>query len=111
MVFSDNLSSETMSSTEAMGVCLESSSTICVILNLFFRSFGNGHCTMALSYSIYTAALIFLLRLESAVPIEGAGQKGLEYCIQALQGISSVHAGKTTILHQAKRIQLRDVRN
>lgn len=95
MVFAENISTETISNGDAMSICLDSASAICVILNLFFRTFGDGHCTMALAYSIYTAALVFLLRLESPNPIEGASQKGLEYCMRTLEDISAVHAGKS----------------
>ena len=94
-----DLSRGTMSDTEAMSICLSSASSICVILGLFCRSFGSGRCTMALAYSIYTAALVFLLQLESRVPIDDEGQKSLEYCLRTLQDISNIHAGEPSIIN------------
>lgn len=90
---------DNVSSAEALSTCLYSGSNICVILNLFFKSFGDGHCTMALAYSIYTAALIFLQRLDNNQPMEAAGQRGLEYCLTVLGDISTVHPGKLSSSH------------
>ena len=53
---------------------------------------------MALAYSMYTAALIFLLQLESRMPIDEEDQKSLTYCIETLQDIANIHTGERAVI-------------
>jgi hypothetical protein len=84
--------------TEAMSACFSSASQICLILGLFYRSFGSSRCTMALAYSLYTAALIYVHKLESGMPIDDEDQGSLTYCIETLQDIANIHTGKRYLM-------------
>ena len=74
-----------------MTVCLSSATAINVIIDLFCRSFGNHLCTMSLSYSLYTAASVFLLRTEKSNGVNEIA--GLQRCVDVLDEVSAVHAG------------------
>ena len=78
---------------ENFEICLFSATALYAIFDLFVRSFGYGHCVMSLSYSLYLAASIFLLRVQNSARIDMQGLSDLYRCMQALQQVSTVNTG------------------
>ncbi|KAH6664986.1 fungal-specific transcription factor [Halenospora varia] len=68
-------------------VCITSATSIIAIFDLFCRSFGDGHCVLAVSYSIYTAASIFLLQVQADPSHDQQSIWRLEFCIRGLERI------------------------
>ncbi|KAH8653211.1 fungal-specific transcription factor domain-containing protein [Tricladium varicosporioides] len=72
---------------EHLLVCITSATSIIAIFDLFCRSFGDGHCVLAVSYSIYTAASIFLLQVQADASHDQQSIWRLEFCIRSLERI------------------------
>lgn len=82
------------SASECLDICVSSASAIRLICDLFRRSFGSGHCTMALSYSLYTAASTFLMQIQRQDDFTLGRLEELQNCVLTLQEISAVNPGK-----------------
>jgi hypothetical protein len=73
--------------------CLTSASAITIIFELFSTTFGHGYSIMALSYSLYMAASIFLLQVQAVKPSDPRMVERLRFCINSLESVSTVNAG------------------
>ncbi|KAL2071784.1 hypothetical protein VTL71DRAFT_13019 [Oculimacula yallundae] len=73
--------------------CLSSATSIIAIFDLFCRTFGDEYCILALSYSVYTAASIFLLQIQAVGPglQDGITMKRMEFCVKALKRVSEIN--------------------
>ncbi|KUJ11035.1 C6 transcription factor [Mollisia scopiformis] len=69
--------------------CVSSATTIIAIFDLFSRTFGYGYCILSLSYSVYTAASMFLLQIQAAASPDEQAMNRLAFCIQSLERITS----------------------
>lgn len=74
--------------------CIKSATSIIAIYDLFCRSFGDGHCILSLSYSVFTAASVFLLQIQALTSQDERAIHNLEFCIHALQRVVSINPGK-----------------
>ena len=63
--------------------CIFSANAIIAVFDLYRRAFGEGHVILALAYSVYTAASIFLLELQ--VNGGGSSLEKLRFCVQILE--------------------------
>lgn len=70
--------------------CLTAATSTIVIFNLFIRSFGDSHIILSLSYSVYTAASIFLLQIQANIRDEQA-HKRLDFCMRSLDRVKSTN--------------------
>lgn len=66
--------------------CVDSARSIVTIFDLFVRTFGDSHCVLSLSYSIYTAASIFLLQVQADRRDEHAFKR-LDFCMHSLDRV------------------------
>ncbi|KZL80088.1 fungal specific transcription factor [Colletotrichum incanum] len=73
-----------------LGECVVSATGIIAIFDLFCRSFGISHCVLSLSYSVYIAASIFLLQVQSSVEDTQALRR-LEYCVRILASVKRIN--------------------
>ncbi|KAK2008873.1 fungal-specific transcription factor [Colletotrichum eremochloae] len=73
-----------------LGECVRSATGIIAIFDLFCRSFGITHCVLSLSYSVYIAASIFLLQVQSSVEDVQALRR-LEYCVRILASVKRIN--------------------
>ncbi|KDN62282.1 putative fungal specific transcription factor domain-containing protein [Colletotrichum sublineola] len=73
-----------------LGECVRSATGIIAIFDLFCRSFGTTHCVLSLSYSVYIAASIFLLQVQSSVEDVQALRR-LEYCVCILASVKRIN--------------------
>ncbi|GKT50588.1 nitrogen assimilation transcription factor nit-4 [Colletotrichum spaethianum] len=73
-----------------LGECVTSATGIIAIFDLFCRSFGISHCVLSLSYSVYIAASIFLLQVQSSVEDTQALRR-LEYCVRILASVKRIN--------------------
>ncbi|PVH80486.1 fungal-specific transcription factor domain-containing protein [Cadophora sp. DSE1049] len=74
--------------------CISSATSIIAIFDLFCRTFGDDYCILSLSYSVYTAASIFLLQVQAATgPVVGEEMtvRRLEFCIRALERVGRIN--------------------
>ena len=77
--------------------CISSATSIIAIFDLFCRTFGDDYCILSLSYSVYTAASIFLLQVQAATgPVAGEEMtvRRLEFCIKALERVGRINPGE-----------------
>ncbi|KAI8297563.1 Nitrogen assimilation transcription factor nit-4 [Colletotrichum sp. SAR11_59] len=74
--------------------CVTTATSIIAIFDLFCRSFGIGHCVLSLSYSVYIAASIFLLQVQSSVEDTQALRR-LEYCVRILASVKRINPGES----------------
>ncbi|TEA18495.1 Nitrogen assimilation transcription factor nit-4 [Colletotrichum sidae] len=70
--------------------CVTTATSIIAIFDLFCRSFGISHCVLSLSYSVYIAASIFLLQVQSSVEDTQALRR-LEYCVRILASVKRIN--------------------
>lgn len=73
--------------------CIAASTSIIAIFDLFCRSFGAGRCILSLSYSVYTAASIFLLQIQALTYHDEQTLRRLEFCIHALERVKTINPG------------------
>ncbi|KAK2030405.1 fungal-specific transcription factor domain-containing protein [Colletotrichum zoysiae] len=73
-----------------LGECVTSATGIIAIFDLFCRSFGISHCVLSLSYSVYIAASIFLLQVQSSVE-DAQALRRLEYCVRILASVKRIN--------------------
>ncbi|KAH9217762.1 fungal-specific transcription factor domain-containing protein [Leptodontidium sp. 2 PMI_412] len=74
--------------------CISSATSIIAIFDLFCRTFGDDYCILSLSYSVYTAASIFLLQVQAAA---SGGQdeitmRRLGFCVAVLERVKGINA-------------------
>ncbi|KAF8848904.1 fungal-specific transcription factor domain-containing protein [Acephala macrosclerotiorum] len=69
--------------------CVSSATSIIAIFDLFCRTFGHGYCVLSLSYSIYTAASIFLLQIQAGASHDDQTLNRLAFCINSLERVKS----------------------
>jgi hypothetical protein len=73
--------------------CISSATTIVAIFDLFCRTFGEGYCVLSLSYSIYTAASIFLLQIQASTYQDEQTLRLLQFCIEVLGRVKLFNPG------------------
>jgi hypothetical protein len=83
--------------------CISSATAIITIFDLFSRTFGESYCVLALSYSVYTAASIFLLQIQASAEQDDLTLRRLQYCTQVLDRVKSFNPG---ILRQLRGEEL-----
>ena len=77
--------------------CVSSATSIIMIFNLFCKTFGETHCVLSLSYSVYIAASIFLLQIQAA-PDDRQALRRLGFCLHALERVKTVNPGTPRII-------------
>jgi hypothetical protein len=65
--------------------CVRSASAIIVFFELLVRTFGYAHIGLSTSYTVYTAATIFLLQIQVLKHSQLKAEESLEYCLLALE--------------------------
>lgn len=66
---------------------MASATSILSLFDLYRRTFGDSHVVLSLSYSIYTAASIFLLEIQALKYAAPGTLDKLKFCIFALERI------------------------
>jgi hypothetical protein len=79
--------------------CITSATSIIAIFDLFCRTFGESYCILSLSYSVYTAASIFLLQIQAARSQDDQTLKRLQFCMQALERVKAFTPGMPPTSH------------
>ena len=77
--------------------CISSATSIIAIFDLFCRTFGERYCILSLSYSVYTAASIFLLQLQATASQDAQTLGRLQFCLQALERVKSFTPGNIVL--------------
>jgi hypothetical protein len=77
--------------------CITSANSIIALYDLFCRTFGDRRVILALAYSVYTAASIFLLQVQAADGLNEQATGRAMFCIEALQRIKA----STPVLKEA----------
>jgi hypothetical protein len=72
--------------------CVSSATSTIVNFDLFCKTFGENHCVLSLSYSVYIAASIFLLQVQAASDDKQALRR-LGFCIHALERVKTINPG------------------
>ncbi|PMD32550.1 fungal-specific transcription factor domain-containing protein [Hyaloscypha variabilis F] len=67
--------------------CISSATAIITIFDLFRRTFGEGYCVLSLSYSVYTAASIFLLQLQASTYQDDQTLRRMKFCTGVLERV------------------------
>ncbi|KAI2924079.1 transcriptional regulator family: Fungal Specific TF [Aspergillus niger] len=83
--------------------CMTSATTILTLFDLYRRTFGDSHVVLSLSYSVYTAASIFLLEIQALKYAAPGTLDKLKYCIYALErvkGTSPVISTALSLIYQ-----------
>ena len=73
--------------------CISSATAIITIFDLFRRTFGEGYCVLSLSYSVYTAASIFLLQIQASTYQDDQTLRRLQFCTEALERVKIFNPG------------------
>jgi hypothetical protein len=73
--------------------CISSANSIIAIFDLFCRTFGDEYCILSLSYSVYTAASIFLLQIQAEKTQDSQAMMGLKFCTSALERLKASNPG------------------
>lgn len=74
--------------------CISSATSIMAIFDLFCRTFGDSFCILSLSYSLYTAASIFLLQIQAAKDLDQQSLRRLEFCLCGLERVKQANPSK-----------------
>ncbi|KAJ4360067.1 uncharacterized protein N0V89_000626 [Didymosphaeria variabile] len=64
--------------------CMSSATSIIALIDLYKRTFGDGHVVLSLAYSVYTAASIFLLEVQALGHAAPSTLERLSFCVEAL---------------------------
>jgi hypothetical protein len=67
--------------------CISSATAIITIFDLFRRTFGESYCVLSLSYSVYTAASIFLLQIQASTYQDDQTLRRLQFCTGVLERV------------------------
>lgn len=78
--------------------CMASATSILSFFDLYRRTFGDSHVVLSLSYSIYTAASIFLLEIQALKYAAPGTLEKLKFCIVALERIKVTNPVMATAL-------------
>ncbi|CAG9939801.1 unnamed protein product [Clonostachys rosea f. rosea IK726] len=70
--------------------CVSSATAIIAIFDLYYRTFGESHCTISVAYCVYIASSIFLLQVQ-ATPSDHQAARRLEFCALALASASRIN--------------------
>ena len=73
--------------------CISSATAIITIFDLFRRTFGEGYCVLSLSYSVYTAASIFLLQLQASTYQDDQTLRRMKFCTGVLERVKIFNPG------------------
>jgi hypothetical protein len=82
--------------------CVSSATSIVALFELYNRTFGEGHVVLALAYSVYTAASIFLLEVQAVGHAAANTLERLSLCVGTLERLRSTSPG-TCIIHTRNR--------
>lgn len=74
--------------------CISSATSIIAIFDLFCKTFGDSYCILSLSYSVYTAASIFLLQIQVGMSQDEQTLARLKFSIYSLERVKSTNPGK-----------------
>ncbi|KAB8071983.1 fungal-specific transcription factor domain-containing protein [Aspergillus leporis] len=67
--------------------CMSSATAILSLFDLYRRTFGDSHVVLSISYSVYTAASIFLLEIQALKYAAPGTLDKLKFCIFALERV------------------------
>jgi hypothetical protein len=73
--------------------CISSATSIVALFELYNRTFGEGHVVLALAYSVYTAASIFLLEIQAVGHAAPNTLERLSLCVQTLERLRKTSPG------------------
>lgn len=73
--------------------CVSSATAIIAIFDLYCRTFGVDYCILSLSYSVYTAASVFLLQIQAAQNRDDEALERLKFCITSLEKVKTSNPG------------------
>jgi hypothetical protein len=73
--------------------CISSATAIITIFDLFRRAFGEGYCVLSLSYSVYTAASVFLLQIQASTYQDDQTLRRLQFCTGVLERVKIFNPG------------------
>jgi hypothetical protein len=73
--------------------CISSATAIITIFDLFRRTFGEDYCVLSLSYSVYTAASIFLLQIQASTYRDDQTLRRLQFCTGVLERVKIFNPG------------------
>ncbi|KAF2035434.1 hypothetical protein EK21DRAFT_96677 [Setomelanomma holmii] len=65
--------------------CISSATSIVALFDLYNNAFGEGHVVLALAYSVYTAASIFLLEIQALSHAAPSTLERLAPCVSTLE--------------------------
>ncbi|KFY46759.1 hypothetical protein V494_00339 [Pseudogymnoascus sp. VKM F-4513 (FW-928)] len=71
--------------------CISSATSIIAIFDLFCKTFGDNFCILSLSYSVYTAASIFLLQIQAGMSQDEQTVARLRFSIYSLERVKSTN--------------------
>lgn len=74
--------------------CISSATSIIAIFDLFCKTFGDNFCILSLSYSVYTAASIFLLQIQAGMSRDEQTLARLKFSIYSLERVKSTNPGR-----------------
>lgn len=80
--------------------CISSATSIICIFDLFCRTFGDDYCILSLSYSVYTAASMFLLQVQATSARDEQTLRRLDFCIKALERVKKINPGMHSLRRQ-----------
>ncbi|KFZ07001.1 hypothetical protein V501_06851 [Pseudogymnoascus sp. VKM F-4519 (FW-2642)] len=78
--------------------CISSATSIIAIFDLFCKTFGDNYCILSLSYSVYTAASIFLLQIQAGMSRDEQTLARLKFSIYSLERVKSTNPVITSAL-------------
>ncbi|KAI9036572.1 putative C6 transcription factor [Aspergillus affinis] len=78
--------------------CITSATSILSLFDLYRRTFGDSHVVLSLSYSVYTAASIFLLEIQALKYAAPGTLEKIKFCIFALERVKASNPVITTAL-------------
>lgn len=73
--------------------CITSATSILSLFDLYRRTFGDSHVVLSLSYSVYTAASIFLLEIQALKYAAPGTLEKIKFCIFALERVKASNPG------------------
>lgn len=73
--------------------CISSATSIVALFDLYNRTFGEGHVVLALAYSVYTAASIFLLEIQAVGHAAPSTLERLSLCVGTLDRLRTTSPG------------------
>lgn len=98
MLFASTASPQNLApETRHLRECITSATSIVAIYDLFCRTFSNRRVVLALAYSLYTAASIFLLQIQAATIPDEQTLKRIIFCTSALESVKK----STPVLNDA----------